>query len=208
MPTPTEPEEVGDWGLAGLARDGDESAYEKLIERYRAGVHAFIYRSVGDAETAEDLAQETFVRAWFALDRVLPRARFSTWLFQIAINLCRDHVKSKAGRQSKVNEPLVRRGDDGSEIERSLPYPGSTPDADVRFNELVDALDAAIVRLPVDLREAFVLGVLEGHPHKEVAGLIRATPKAVEVRIHRARRMLAERLSSMDVIDPEARKKS
>jgi RNA polymerase sigma-70 factor (ECF subfamily) len=208
MAIPTEPEAVGDWDLAGRARDGDESAYEELIDRYRAGVHSFIHRSVGDAGTAADLAQEVFVRAWFALDRVTPKARFSTWLFQIAVNLCRDHAKSKAGRQARANESLVRRSDDGAEIERDLPHPGVTPDADARFNELVAALDAAVARLPHDLRAAFVLGVIEGRPHKEVAAIVRATPKAVEIRIRRARQQLAESLADEGVIDPGSRKNS
>ncbi len=201
MPTPIEWADVDDWGLAGLARDGDESAYEKLIERYRVGIHAFIQRSVGDAETAADLAQEVFVRAWFALDRTTPRARFSTWLFQIAVNLCRDHAKSKAGRQAKASVPLVRRDADGSEIEQDFPHPGPTPDREARFGELVSTLDAEIARLPIHLREALVLGVIEGRPHKEVAQLVRATPKAVEIRIRRARGLLAERLSVLGVID-------
>ncbi len=194
MPTPTEPEEVDDWELAALARSGDESAYEVLISRHQRGIHAFIFRSVGDHETAADLAQEVFVRAWFALERVVPKAKFSTWLFQIAINLCRDQAKSKAGRQARLNDPLVRRGGDGEEIERDLPHPGSSPAAEAQHAELVAALDAEIARLPPDQREAFVLGVLTGHSHKEIAEMLRLTPKAVEVRIYRARQTLAARL--------------
>lgn len=204
MSTRTESSDPDDWQLAVRARDGDEAAYEQLIERHQAATHAFIFRYVGNSATASDLAQETFVRAWFGLDRVRPKAKFTTWLFQIAINLCRDYAKSKAGRQSRLAEPLVSHSADGDEYEREFAAAGPLPDADAQFGELQAMLGREIARLPIKLRESFILGVIEERSHKEVAEIVKASPKAVEVRIHRARQLLSTRLAQAGVIDSVA----
>ena len=183
-----------DWDLARRAASGDEAAYAALIERYQGPVHGFVFRSVADIETAKDLTQEVFVKAWFALGRVQERARFSTWLFQIAANLCRDHAKSKATRNSRMTNPMVRERDDGSTEERDFVHPGLSPDKQAETNETMATLHRAIGALPVDLREAFILGAVDQLPHKEISSILGISPKAVEVRIYRARKALAERL--------------
>ncbi|MEI8313171.1 MAG: RNA polymerase sigma factor [Verrucomicrobiota bacterium] len=190
-----ENDSADDWDLARRAAGGDESAYAVLIERYQGPVHGFIFRSVGEVETARDLAQEVFVKAWFALGRVQERARFSTWLFQIAANLCRDHAKSKANRNARMTSPMVRERDDGSAEERDFTHPGLPPDKQAQTNEKMAALHRAIAALPVELRETFILGAIDQLPHKEISSILGISPKAVEVRIYRARKILAERLS-------------
>ena len=187
---------AGDWDLARRAAGGDEAAYAVLIGRYQGPVHGFIFRSVGEEETARDLAQEVFVKAWFALGRVQERARFSTWLFQIAANLCRDHAKSKATRNARMTNPMAREKDDGGTEEREFPHPGLSPDNQARMNETMEVLHRAIAALPVELREAFILGAIDQLPHKEISSILGISPKAVEVRIYRARKILAERLAS------------
>ena len=121
--------EPDDWRLVCLARNGDEDAYATLIGRHQRPIHAFIHRHIGDAETARELTQEVFVRAWFALDRARPRAKFTTWLFQIAINLCRDQVKSRAARQARMTDSTVYETDAGDRDERELPDSGASPDS-------------------------------------------------------------------------------
>src|SRR5450755_1197366 len=85
-----------DWDLAEAAGGGDEDAFAALTARHQNTMHRFIFRSIGQEETARDLTQEVFVRAWFALPKVSQKAKFTTWLFQIAVNLCRDHARSKS----------------------------------------------------------------------------------------------------------------
>jgi len=191
---PSEPADERDWELAKRAVQGDESAYAALIERYQAPIHSFVFRSVGDTETARDVTQEVFVKAWFALARVRESAQFSTWLFQIAVNLCRDHAKSKATRKARHTEPLARRRlDDGYE-DREFASPDPSPAQSAETREAVDALEAEIQSLPEELRFPLILGVIEKQPYKEVATSLGLSAKAVEVRIYRARRVLAERL--------------
>ena len=191
-----------DWALARRAAGGDEKAYAVLIERYQGPIHGFIFRSVGEEETARDLTQEVFVKAWFALGRVQERARFSTWLFQIAANLCRDHARSRASRNARMTNPMIRKKDDGSTEERDFPHPGLSPDKQARMNETMAALNRAISSLPVDLREAFILGAIDQLPHKEISSILGISPKAVEVRIYRARKILSERLVNEGVARP------
>ncbi len=192
---PSEPAEEADWELAHRAKDGDENAYARLIARHQAPIHSFIYRSIGDAEMTRDLTQEVFIRAWFALARVREQARFTTWLFQIAVNLCRDHVKSKASRNARQTDSFTREpGDDRSE-ERELASGEPAPDLQAEQSEIVAALEAEIQALPDELRAPFVLGAIEHQPYKDVATVLGLTAKAVEVRIYRARRLLCENLT-------------
>lgn len=191
-----------DWALARRAAGGDETAYAVLIERHQGPIHGYIFRSVGDVETARELTQEVFVKAWFALGRVQERARFSTWLFQIAANLCRDHAKSKATRNARMTNPMVRERDDGSTEERDFPHPGMSPSEQARMNETMKALDRAIASLPVELRESFILGAIDQLTHKEISSILGISPKAVEVRIYRARKILIERLAGEGFLAP------
>jgi RNA polymerase sigma-70 factor (ECF subfamily) len=192
--------EENDWALAHRAAGGDEASFALLIERYQGPVHCFVFRSVADEETAKDLTQEVFVKAWFALARVQERARFSTWLFQIAANLCRDHARSKATRNARMTNPMVRERDDGSTVERDFTHPGMSPDNQAQTNESMAVLQRAIAGLPAELREAFILGAIDQLPHKEIAAILGISPKAVEVRIYRARKTLAERLAGAGIV--------
>jgi RNA polymerase sigma-70 factor (ECF subfamily) len=194
-----------DWDLARRAAAGDEQAYACLIERHQGPIHGFIFRSVGEEETARDLTQEVFVKAWFALGRVRERARFTTWLFQIAANLCRDHAKSKASRQARITHSLVREMDDGPGKERDFSHPGLSPDRQAQTHETMEALNRAIRSLPVDLREAFILGAIDQLPHKEISIILGLSPKAVEVRIYRARKILFERLAGEGIVGPASK---
>ena len=189
-----------DWALARRAATGDEAAYAVLIGRYQGPVHGFVFRSVGAVETARDLTQEVFVKAWFALGRLQERARFSTWLFQIAANLCRDHAKSKATRNARMTNPMAREKDDGGTEEREFPHPGLSPDNQARMNETMEVLHRAIAALPVELREAFILGAIDQLPHKEISSILGLSAKAVEVRIYRARKILSGQLVSEGVV--------
>ncbi|CAN5600609.1 sigma-70 family RNA polymerase sigma factor [soil metagenome] len=181
-----------DWALVAHARGGDEGAYEALIDRYKNPIHSFIFRSVGDTESARELAQEVFIRAWFALPGVRATGKFSTWLFQIAVNLCRDHAKSKAVRQAKLTESITGERE---EIERDLPHSGVAADEAAAQADSVARLEQEIRRLPHNLREPFVLGAVEGASHVEVGEKLGISAKSVEVRIYRARKHLRERLS-------------
>jgi len=192
-----------DWDLAEAAGRGDEDAFAALTERHQSSVHRFIYRSVGEEETARDLTQEVFVRAWFALPKLSRKAKLTTWLFQIAVNICRDHAKSKATRQARITFSLVQESQDETVEERQLVHPDPAPDRALEQSEMARLLNVEIRRLPNELLEPFLLGAVEGHPHKEIAVMLGLSAKAVEVRVYRARKLLMERIGNSPIIRPE-----
>jgi RNA polymerase sigma-70 factor (ECF subfamily) len=185
-----------DWDLAEAAGRGDESAFAELTSRHQDPVHRFIFRSVGQEETARDLTQEVFVRAWFALPKLDRKAQFTTWLFRIAVNICRDHAKSKAARQERNTFSLEKDSRDETAVERQLVHPDPSPDKLLEQSEAARLLDEEIRRLPNELLQPFLLGAVEGYPYKEIAVMLGLSPKAVEVRVYRARRLLMERLGN------------
>jgi RNA polymerase sigma-70 factor (ECF subfamily) len=183
-----------DWELAEAAGRGDEEAFAALTDRYQNAMHRFIFRSVGQEETARDLTQEVFVRAWFALPKATRMAKFTTWLFQIAVNICRDHARSLSTRQERITFSLVKGAPDETAEERQLADPGMGPDQALEHTELARLLEKEIHRLPSELLQPFVMGAMEGYPYKEIAVMLGLSPKAVEVRLYRARKLLQERL--------------
>jgi len=165
---------------------GDESALRVLIIRHQEAVFRFLFRYTRNESLARDLAQETFVRAYFKIAQFEPRARFGTWLHRIALNLVRDHSRSKHARCESLRTPLEAVDNQ---------FPASTADNPRRQAERLDQLrrvQAAIDALPEELKGALILTALEGMSHAEAAEVYATTPKAIETRIYRARSLLRE----------------
>jgi len=168
---------------------GDLNVYGDLVDRYSARVINMALMMVGDRHEAEDIAQDAFVRAYRALSGFRGRARFSSWLYQIALNLCRDHLKrrSRAGAPVPVEDGTLEglhSGDDDA-----------TPDSIVEA-ELSETMRREIARLPYLYREAFVLRHLQGMDYEEVSAITRVSADTVRVRAYRARELLRERLAN------------
>lgn len=168
---------------------GDESALTELIRKYEEPLFRLIYRYVGVEETARDLLQETFVRMYFQINRFKPQAKFVTWLYAVATNLCHDHARSKRGRQSALTDSLDNPGS-----HQELTAANSNPAEIAESRERVAALEDAIARLPHHLKLALVLFSIEGHSPQECAKMLGITSKAVETRVYRARKILEKEL--------------
>jgi len=184
-----ESDPAGDTRVIARCLKGDLNAYGDLVDRYSARVINMALMMVGDRHEAEDIAQDAFIRAYRALSGFRGRARFSSWLYQIALNLCRDHLKrrSRAGAPVPVEDGALeglRSGDDDS-----------TPDA-ILEAELSETMRQEIARLPYLYREAFVLRHLQGMDYDEVAAITRVAADTVRVRAYRARELLRERLAN------------
>ncbi len=178
-----------DLPLVCALQDGDESALNELIRKYQEPLFRFICRYTGDEETARDILQETFVRLYFGIQRFRPRATFVTWLYSIAINLCRDYARSKQHKQSFATESL-----DASNVHRNVAAADRDPAADVESHERLANLQKAIEELPHDLRITLLLFAVEGHSQQECAELLGVTTKAVETRVYRARKILEKKI--------------
>jgi RNA polymerase sigma-70 factor (ECF subfamily) len=183
-----------DLPLVQALQAGDESALNKLIRKYQEPLFWFIWRYAGDEETARDLLQETFVRLYFGIRRFKPHAKFATWLYSIAMNLCRDYARSKQRRQSYVTESL-----DAADLHHEVADRGAA--ADVESHERLAALEKAIKELPHDLRTALLLFAVEGRSQQECAELLGVSAKAVETRVYRARKRLENTLRGNTLAD-------
>ena len=173
---------------------GDDLALNTLMDRWSGRVVAFLYRMTGQREVAIDLAQETFVKLYQARARYRPQGNFSTWLFAIAANLARNHARWKI-RHPTVS--LDATNPDGTAAFSDPADPDPTPGEAALTHEQTEAVNAAILELPLELREALTLFVYEGMGYAEIANLSRCSPKAVETRIYRARQILKERLKDL-----------
>ena len=181
--------------LVRALQSGDEAALNALMVRHQDGIFRFVRGYVSNDTDAIELTQETFVRAYFNIGRFKPSAKFSTWLFRIALNLCRDRAKSRQARNAALTDSLTAPPEADQSGPRELRAPGGTPADFALTNEKMQALDHAIAQLPHDLRTALVLSVLEQRSHAECADLLGTTPKTVETRVYRARKVLASLMS-------------
>ena len=188
-----------DLDLVRALQAGRDEALGELMRRHEAGIYRFCYRSVPNAADAADLTQETFVRAYFKVHQFRPGAKFSVWLYRIALNLLRDRARSRAARTAARTVPLAEAGGPGAG-QGQTPEPTTATEDPARALEDAEerrAVEAAIQELPSDLKEAFILAVLEGRSQQETGAILGATPKAVESRVYRARKLLATKLRAI-----------
>lgn len=171
---------------------GKDSALDALMERHAERVFHYLHRLLGNEEDAHDLAQETFARVYQYRDRFRSGSKFSTWLYTIASNLARNHIRWKTRHPTTS---LDAENEAASEsLGHMLPAPGPSPHEEVEASERARAVRAAIDQLPTDFREALLLCEWQDVPVAEAAAVLNTTPKAVESRLYRARKMLREML--------------
>lgn len=188
MNTATEPD---DPELARRAVAGDDRAYAVLIRRHKDHLHRLLRRYLGDPVEAGEAVQEAFVAAWSALGRYDQNRPFGAWLRTIAINKARDRGRRMAFRRMIFGDRALE--DDGAHQ-----HPDPQPDAEAALidSERLAMLDRAIARLPVPLKEALLLTAIDGYSQQEAASILGVTVKAIETRVYRARRSLAESLET------------
>lgn len=173
-------------------REGQDAALNDLMNRHATAVFQFLYRMVGTAEDANDLAQEAFVRVYRHRDRFRPDSSFSTWVFTIAANLARNQRRWRA-RHPTVSLDATASGSTQSYGEL-LPSGDPAPDDELLLEERRAAVRAAVAELPGDLREALLLFEFEDRSMTEAATILGTTQKGIESRLYRARGQLRERL--------------
>ena len=163
-------------------RRGDGEAVAAIVRRYAHSLYRFIYQQVRNEADAEDILQETWVRMIRGLERFNPKYPFSSWLFQIALNLCRDLGRARAVRQRAV--PLL------AEQEEEARTRSGTPEQAVIATERRDRLAALLDALSPKQREVVLLRCLYGYSEQEVARIVRAPRGTVKSRLHHAIRKL------------------
>lgn len=169
------------------ASAGDRGAFDQLVRLHFQTVNSFLLRIANQREDAEDLAQETFVRAHASLADFRGDARFSTWLLRIAWHLAQDQ-KRRTGRRGSM-EPL----DSAAESVDRAPAPHEAS----AQSEITDRIRAAVQELPLRLRAVLVLRSIEGREYDEIARIVGARPATVRTQVMQARRELARKLGPL-----------
>ncbi|MFC0634613.1 RNA polymerase sigma factor [Brevundimonas balnearis] len=176
--------------IEARAARGDAAAFTALMTASKAELYRFVRRYVGDEAEAHDVLQEAYASAWLALRRYDPARPFDVWLRSIALNKCRDWSRRRAVRR-------VVRGVMGLDAPEATAVGDEAPLPETRLDDRrrAEALQRALSDLPDALKAPLLLATLEGRSHAEIASILRITPKAVETRVARARRKLAEALA-------------
>lgn len=175
---------VSERALIRRAREGDEDAFAGLVEAHASRVFGALRRFGLDAQDADEVAQEVFLRAWRGLPRFEQRAQFSTWLYRIAFN-------EAQRRMSRRPPPAAAPGSDGEDAIASLPdAPHLGPEARALDHEFEATLARALAELPAELRAAVILRDIEGLPTAQAAASAGVRQAAFKSRLHRGRMQL------------------
>jgi RNA polymerase sigma-70 factor, ECF subfamily len=181
-----------------LARAGRDAAYRELIRRYERPVFSLIYRMVRDRELAEDLAQETFVKALNAIESYRPEFKFSSWIFKIANNAAIDQLRRRElDTLSLDGSPNAETADAVEATALQISDRKETPLDELEARELGGAIEVAIARLRPEYRACILLRHVEGRPYEEIAEMLSLPLGTVKTYIHRARNELRMALEDL-----------
>jgi len=171
---------------------GNTQIFSRLIDNYKNMVYNLAYRMSNNPHEAEDISQEAFLRAYQSLAHFNPSYKFSTWLYQITLNIIRDRFKKKELHYSSLDTP-VETGD--SEF---YPQPAdltNNPERIIAQKEDAQAVQQAILSLPLKYREVLVLRHLQDLSYIEIANILKLPTGTVKVRLYRAREQLKKILA-------------
>lgn len=171
--------------------DGDDGAFEELVNRYESTIYSMAYRMLGDRSEASDVCQEVFLLLLRKLHSFRGEAKFSTWLYRVTLNACRDHARRNRQHLSLSESPA----EDLPELEERLADTKSdSPDDEVERVEVRKVVQEAIARMPFKFREVIYLHDIRGFDYKEVAEILDISLGTVKSRLNRARNRLAREL--------------
>jgi len=189
MPASLDP----DAALMLRVKQGDTAAFTTLVEKYKQPVLNLAFRTLRDETEAEDLAQAAFVQAWKSVARYEPSAKFSTWLFTIARNLCLNEIRRRTRHPAESLDQPRDDADDQPLHQVEDRRSTTAPDALLR-GELESKVDEALSALPENQRTALLLCRQEELSYEEIAEVLGCSLSATKSLIHRARETIKARL--------------
>ena len=184
--------------LVERAVAGDQGAFELLVIKYQRRIQRLIGRMVRDVDLVEDIAQETFIRAYRALHQFRGDAQFYTWLYRIAVNTAKKFLLDMK-RDLTVSENSFKSDDESDETSwnKNEPTSDETPESVFAAKEIAVAVNAALDALPEELRQALTLRELEGLSYEEISDLMSCPIGTVRSRIFRAREAISAKVKPM-----------
>lgn len=178
--------------LVEQVRAGDKRAFGLLVEKYRRKIVRLISRMVRDPDEMEDVAQETFIKAYRALPQFRGEAAFYTWLYRIAVNTAKNHLVSRRKDLPTVSAQAVN--DEDEPDDRLVAQDIGTPESELISKQVAIAVNQAVDALPEELRQAITLREIEGLSYEEIAESMGCPIGTVRSRIFRAREAIAAKL--------------
>ena len=190
MPVQPDPDAV----LMLRVKRGDREAFAGLVEKYKQPVMNFIYRSLRDETEAEDLAQNVFLQVYKSRSRYKQTAKFSTWLFTIARNLCLNELRRRSRHPAESIEETHAENDDQRRSGNTRTNRRLAPPEKLLQGELVQKIEEALAGLPENQRSAILLCRQEELSYEEIADVLDCSLSATKSLIHRGRETLKEKL--------------
>lgn len=194
-PSPADTDQI----LVERSVAGDQKAYELLVLKYQRRIERLIGRMVRDTDLVEDIAQETFIRAYRALGQFRGEAQFYTWLYRIAVNTAKKALVDLK-RDPVVSETALRGGsddeDETSGVENELTS-AETPETVLAAKEIAATVNSAMEALPEELRQAVTLREIEGLSYEEIAEVMNCPIGTVRSRIFRAREAISAKVKPL-----------
>jgi RNA polymerase sigma-70 factor, ECF subfamily len=180
--------------LVARALAGRQDAFREIVVRFERPVFSLVARMVQDAGTAEDLAQEVFIKAFRRLDTYDPQRKFSSWLFKIAHNTTIDHLR----RHAPETVPLAGEKDEDRGGLAAVLADGSSedPSAAAERRDMARALERAIARLRPEYRESVVMFYVDGASYQDICEVTGLPLGTVKTNLHRARKELAQHMAA------------
>ena len=188
--------------LVAATRDGDRGAFDQLVHRWNRPIHGAVFRVLGSHEDAREVSQEAFLKAYRAIGGFQQRARFSSWLYQIALNLCRDRLRRKRGRHMVSLDEMGE--DEGARLLPSAP----SLHREVETLDLSRRVARAVAELPPEQREVIVLKEYQELTFAEIAEVLGTPVSTVKTRLYRGLTQLRRRLERDGVTAPGRQEKS
>ena len=188
-------EREGDQLLVERVQAGDRRAFDVLVSKYQRRLMRLVSRLVHDPAEAEDVVQETFIKAYRALRHFRGDAAFYTWLYRIGINTAKNYLATQSRRTPTSSEADAQQAesfDDGSKLRDN-----NTPESVLASKQIAATVNAAMDVLPIELRTAIVLREIEGLSYEEISEIMACPIGTVRSRIFRAREVIAEKLKPL-----------
>jgi RNA polymerase sigma-70 factor, ECF subfamily len=192
-----QPDRVADETLMQQLAEGSHAAFEELLSRYETPVITFCYAFMRSHEAAEDIAQETFLRVFRNAKRYQPVAKFTTWLYKIAANLCINELKKGKLRHNLSLDEPVGPDPEGTRIIERIAAEDSSPISALERTEVQGLIGRAIDHLPDEQRTTLIMVEYHHMQYQDIAEILGVTVSAIKMRVKRARETLRETLKML-----------
>ena len=186
-----------DWLLVQRTLSGDDGAFELLVIKYQRRVQRLVARLVRDKDLIEDIAQETFIKAYRALHQFRGESQFYTWLYRIAVNTAKQFLIQLQREPMVLPDAGNKDDDDETFSARHEPSHDNTPEAELAAKEIATMVNRALQALPEELRQAISLREMEGLSYEDIADIMNCPVGTVRSRIFRAREAISAKIRPM-----------